>query len=206
VSPKRLPMVPTNAMENAAVNAWHSWKSRDSGGCIQLLGRLMWEHMADAAPAPVAWDDVPLPSPSVPAPKRDAEVLDTVRGALEFLQTSLINDMRLQPENGKWHYCIERLQILLDLIAPSVPVVHGEGGEQPKNHSVDLASSVLTPESLSSATPPVQAVEAGYLFMLLDAVAALEREQDGGWSPAAKEALRQMRWPLDMLVPEEPGK
>jgi hypothetical protein len=54
---KRLPMVPTSHMMNAAVNAWHSWKSRDSGGNVQLLGKLMWEHMADAAPEPGAWDD-----------------------------------------------------------------------------------------------------------------------------------------------------
>src|SRR5881392_3533335 len=47
-----LPIVATSHMMNAAVNAWHSWKSRDNGGCIQELGRLMWEHMADAAPSP----------------------------------------------------------------------------------------------------------------------------------------------------------
>jgi hypothetical protein len=46
-----LPVVATSHMMNAAVNAWHSWKSRDNGGCIQELGRLMWEHMADAAPS-----------------------------------------------------------------------------------------------------------------------------------------------------------
>lgn len=55
---KRLPMEPTSHMMNAAVNAWHAWKSRDNGGSIQELGRLMWEHMVDAAPKPGDWDDV----------------------------------------------------------------------------------------------------------------------------------------------------
>jgi hypothetical protein len=54
---KHLPMVPTPHMMNAAVNAWHSWKSRDTGGNIQTLGRLMWEHMADAASDGVALPD-----------------------------------------------------------------------------------------------------------------------------------------------------
>jgi hypothetical protein len=36
-------------------------------------------------------------------------------------------------------------------VAPSVPVVHEEGGEQPKNHSFNLGSSGDGPESLSSA-------------------------------------------------------
>jgi hypothetical protein len=36
-------------------------------------------------------------------------------------------------------------------VAPSVPVVHGEGGEQPKNHSFNLGSSGDGPESLSSS-------------------------------------------------------
>jgi hypothetical protein len=49
---KILPAVATSHMMNAAVHAWHSWKSRDTGGNIQTLGRLMWEHMADAAPEP----------------------------------------------------------------------------------------------------------------------------------------------------------
>jgi hypothetical protein len=45
-----------------------------------------------------------------------------------------------------------RVKELESLPSPSVPVVHGEGGEQPKNHSFNLGSSGDGPESLSEAT------------------------------------------------------
>lgn len=44
-----VPRRASSAMLNAAPTAWYLWKGRDNGGSIQELGRLMWEHMIDAA-------------------------------------------------------------------------------------------------------------------------------------------------------------
>jgi hypothetical protein len=48
--------------------------------------------------------------------------------------------------------------------SPSVPVVHGEGGEQPKNHSFNLGSSGDGPESLSSTELPALLFDGYYVY------------------------------------------
>jgi hypothetical protein len=77
-----------------------------------------------------------LPSPSVPAPLRSAAVHFDHCFHGEYQDSCKYGDADCPASHG---------------VAPSVPVVHGEGGEQPKNHSFNLGSSGDGPESLSSA-------------------------------------------------------
>jgi hypothetical protein len=104
-------------------------------------------------------------SPSVPAP----DVCDVDR-VLDYLHEDEAA-IRASKINFVWANTMARATALIrvlasrkdspssdttspnekDGVAPSVPVVHGEGGEQPKNHSFNLGSSGDGPESLSSS-------------------------------------------------------